>query len=673
MAKPTLKDDWTNATLAEDVVADFYNTVADSIHELYDLHGETAGTLATIYANGTSSADSTIEVDATAEGVVIRDAATPLAGGPFQVTNNAGSSLMLKCADTGCVANFPWTFTGELSSPGSGSLSTKMGTGANALGANSTAVGRVAQATQDDSTSLGYDAQATGTGGSSAIGNASRADGAAATALGQAADAGGDASTAVGNSADAGGTSSTAVGNSASSAGSSSVALGVNANAQAANSLAIGNLAATPGENSVAVGRAATAGTTLGDGNDEATALGYLTSATKVGSTALGQAATATSDKATAVGQSADASADEALAAGYGSSASADSAVALGAGATASASSTAALGDGATAAHANSVALGPGSATTAVDQVVLGSGSTAEVLLPGAAVQVSGTLTTDGAVQVGDGSTGAALSAKGAGATIALENPGPFPILSLSNTTGADTNGARATFLAFYGQTLAAVGHTLAYISPSHSGSGNDQRGNLDFHVNTGAEGSFPSRACRMDFLGNVHASAELRADGELRVGIGGGGGELLTDTSEVSASTTRTLTMPDADVHLGDGLIAVQFGRNAPPANATSDLYVGTAGLEFVLPWDAELVAMSAASSVAQTVAGAGVVTAYKNAVSTGDSVTIESADEYPYATGMSTSFSAGDIVQCQIATHLSWQPGARTTGTLFFRVRHR
>lgn len=670
MPTPVLKTDWTNADLALDDHPDEHNAVAQAVLDLYAAHGDTAATLASVYDAGTDPSDSTVTVNATAEAVIIKDAATPLAGGVFAVSNNAGSSFMLKCTDAGCLANFPWTFTGELASPSAGSLSTKLGTGANALGANSTAVGRVAQATQDDATALGYDAQATGLAGATAIGNAALADGAAATALGQGADAGGAASTALGNTADAGGDSSVAVGNNAGAGGGDSVAVGVNASADVDDATAVGNLATVHGLNSVALGRAATAGTAPADGNDNATAVGYLAGATKLDTTAVGQAATATADHASAFGKGATASGAEGAALGYSATASADSAVALGAGATASAASAMALGDGASATHANAVALGDGAATTQADQVVIGSSSVAEVLVPATNLQASGTITADGNIQAGDGTTGAGLLAKGAGAGIVLESPA-FPIISAKNTTETDANGARNSFLVFYGETSAGVNHALAYLTASHSGTGTDHKGRLAFHVNKGAEGSFPSMAAYIDLDGNVVAQGNLYALGELEVGLNAGG-SMLTDTSETTAQ--RTLTMPDEDVHLGDGLVALEFGRNAPPANTTgADLYFANGGLYATIPFDAELIALSASSSQAQTANPAGTVKVEKNGTATGDSVVIANTDQHPYATGLSTSFSAGDRLGIVIDTVLTWAGSSRTSAVAWFRMRHR
>lgn len=117
-------------------------------------------------------------------------------------------------------------FQGELTSPGSGFNSLKMGIGATAGGNYSVAYGETAIASGLQGTAIGEDSQASAS-STTAVGTVTRATGMQATALGASADALAPSATAVGANANAGHTNSTAVGRSSATTKAAQVRLGM--------------------------------------------------------------------------------------------------------------------------------------------------------------------------------------------------------------------------------------------------------------------------------------------------------------------------------------------------------------------------------------------------------------------------------------------------------------
>lgn len=125
-------------------------------------------------------------------------------------------------------------------SPGSGAVSTQIGSNSTATATRSVALGVSANASAADSIAIGVSPTASGQ-FSAAIGNSASATAQAATALGQGADASGVNSTAIGASANSSGRNASAVGNSATATETNAVAVGVGATASAYRSIAIGD------------------------------------------------------------------------------------------------------------------------------------------------------------------------------------------------------------------------------------------------------------------------------------------------------------------------------------------------------------------------------------------------------------------------------------------------
>lgn len=96
----------------------------------------------------------------------------------------------------------------------------------------------------------------------------------------------------------------------------------------------------------------------------------------------------------------------------------------------------------------------------------------------------------------------------------AVEITGTAPYITLHNSTEEDGEGGRESRLLFKGEQSGGEETTLAKIQASHDGTGDDERGDLIFYTNSGAQGDSPTERLRLDgfgravFSGRVNASA---------------------------------------------------------------------------------------------------------------------------------------------------------------------
>jgi len=95
---------------------------------------------------------------------------------------------------------------------------------------------------------------------------------------------------------------------------------------------------------------------------------------------------------------------------------------------------------------------------------------------------------------IGSGKPNSMLELRGTGGSTDM------PYITLTNTTEEDTNGGRETRLLFRG-TNDSTQHNLAYIQGSHSGTGDDTKGQLQFYVN---DGTSLVENIRVKYDGNV-------------------------------------------------------------------------------------------------------------------------------------------------------------------------
>lgn len=85
-----------------------------------------------------------------------------------------------------------------------------------------------------------------------------------------------------------------------------------------------------------------------------------------------------------------------------------------------------------------------------------------------------------------------------------LEFTAPEPYITLHNSTAEDTEGGRESRIIFKGEQSGSEETTLAKIQASHDGTGDDQKGDLIFYTNEGADGNSPTEQARIDSSGNV-------------------------------------------------------------------------------------------------------------------------------------------------------------------------
>jgi len=78
------------------------------------------------------------------------------------------------------------------------------------------------------------------------------------------------------------------------------------------------------------------------------------------------------------------------------------------------------------------------------------------------------------------------------------------PEVTIVNTTHEDTDGGREGKVIFKGQQSGGEESTLAEIEANHSGSADDEKGQLIFRTNDGSDGASPTEAMRIDSSQNV-------------------------------------------------------------------------------------------------------------------------------------------------------------------------
>lgn len=103
-------------------------------------------------------------------------------------------------------------------------------------------------------------------------------------------------------------------------------------------------------------------------------------------------------------------------------------------------------------------------------------------------------------VDAGNDRIGIAESAPGTLVEIGSETP----YVTLKNSTEEDTDGGRESRLIFEGEQSGGEISSLAEIEVSHEGTSDDEKGQFILKVNSGAEGSSPSEALRVDSSGNL-------------------------------------------------------------------------------------------------------------------------------------------------------------------------
>lgn len=97
------------------------------------------------------------------------------------------------------------------------------------------------------------------------------------------------------------------------------------------------------------------------------------------------------------------------------------------------------------------------------------------------------------------------------------------PSLTLANTTHEDSDGGRESTIAFQGEQSGGEVSLLAQIEAAHDGTADDQKGDLIFRTNDGADGTSPTEAMRIDSAQNVGigtSSTDISGNGTSYVGL---------------------------------------------------------------------------------------------------------------------------------------------------------
>lgn len=657
----SLINTWTNSSTAEDDHPDEHNRLSDRVVNLEQLvlespntgtplaGGGTAPILQTIYGHGTGPAASVITIDSTRQTVAVEDNATPTGLALFRV-GPSGAPLLQ--ASVGAVvvgdaaattvtlegiiaaARVPTTNSVELGATAGLSSATDrvdIGNAAGSQANDGVAVGPAATNTDAGGVAVGHTANTQG-GNAVAVGNAAATNGASAIALGDTASA--QAANAV------------AIGSSSSATGSGTTAVGAGASASGANAQAFGNAAQADTDNSLAVGTTAV----VTGASDDTVVIGNLAVANNAaGAVGLGNNMVLSGDDAVAVGNGAQAGTG-----GIGIGASSD------AGPGPATQSNIAIGYNAEAKDAGSgaaIAIGPQTVVQAADSVSIGNSvstlvastftlgrNTQEVLCPGT-LQVDGAATIDGGLTV---SGGAGLTVNNPVGVLA---PDFFALVLIENSTLSDADSARSAAFAGLGTTSGGTRHATGGVDFQHDGSGADQRGKVVVRTNSGAQGLAPGTAAVFDADRNLTVNNDVLAVGEIETATGTGAA-MRTDTSGLTAD--RTVTLPDADRHLGDFLAHAMLSANVAASTVVQGII--SRGNDWVCPWDGEVIYMQAVAD--GTPSSGHTCTAQvkvNGSTITGGSVSITNADPNP-GKALTESVSAGDTIGAQFTGGGTW-----------------
>lgn len=646
----------TNTQLQEDTHVEQHNEANTAILALEDKAlgpGKTRPLFQTIYNNAQVPADNEVLVTATGGPLHLLDSATPSGvsffrvgptGGPLfdaalnTVLIGAGSADTVTIAGK-CTINRGGSADLEIGSDAqaSGTDASALGKDTRGTGARSLAAGLRAECLSDDTLALGVDTEANGA-RSMAMGHTARTNGADAVAIGGDAQATNATATALGSATRATGQDTTAVGTGAQASALNAQAFGNGSNVAATSGLGLGK--------DVSLTAAATAGVGIGESATvtglNAIALGYLSDANGQFGVALGTSSAA-SASCVALGYLAAAgTATGGVALGTSSDVTGQDGVGLGANTTASASRATAIGEGATASNA--------------DEVVIGTSSD-NVVVPGT-FAVTDNATFSGRVTADDiisnGPIGIAAAAGSA-------------VSTWENTTGSDADGSRQTAYSGLGKTAGGTRHALGALYMEHEGTASDQKSRIRFATNAGSDGFAPStNALILLPDGDVKVGKDCVVTEELDVG---GSNSWRTDSSGLTAD--RTVTLPDADVHLGDTTLMHGWGGANLAASTTKNLTTHGGVTELPVGYEGEIVGITAVTP--NTVPAGGTVDfeVRKNGTLQGSPLQLNNSNRSNRDTSYSISLAAGDLVQVEARSNGTWTGGEDVAVYLYIRQR--
>ena len=129
------------------------------------------------------------------------------------------------------------------------------------------------------------------------------------------------------------------------------------------------------------------------------------------------------------------------------------------------------------------------------------------------------------------------------------------PEVIIVNDTHEDTDGGREGKVIFKGQQSGGEESTLAEIEANHSGSSDDEKGQLVFKTNDGNDGATPTEAMRINSLGNVGIGT---ASVDVSTQAGGSGYKAL----QIESDEGGQLNFDHNDAGTGSTLGQINFQR---------------------------------------------------------------------------------------------------------------
>ena len=216
--------------------------------------------------------------------------------------------------------------------------------------------------------------------------------------------------------------------------------------------------------------------------------------------------------------------------------------------------------------------------------------------------------------------------------------------IMMHNTTAGDGNGARYSKFIYSGTQSGGETSDLAHINAAHDGSADDQKGRLEFRVNTGAQNHSPVEALRIDSSGNVsiHSGAYSGGGAAPQLYVRGTGGRQVkihnsnVGTSMLQITNATTGEGEDAGTQLftqattGDFHIRnhfatgdLVFATKASGASTTDKLRIASDGKLMTQAAGYIYTASSAGSLTlygGNTNKGGGIILSGGNSPSTGD-----------------------------------------------------
>ena len=149
------------------------------------------------------------------------------------------------------------------------------------------------------------------------------------------------------------------------------------------------------------------------------------------------------------------------------------------------------------------------------------------------------------------------------------------PEVIIVNDTHEDTDGGREGKVTFKGQQSGGEETTLAQIQASHDGTSDDQKGDLIFKTNDGADGSSPTEAMRIDSEQNLGLGTNAPAHRLDIVESANAFGARITNNSDSS----QGLQVRTSDNDTGQYILDLQSRSSATGTDYASKMGVEKGG----------------------------------------------------------------------------------------------